>query len=118
AADFYISGSHSEGSGYALVEAMTCGCIPVVTDIPPFRKITDDGQYGLLFQPGDQFDLLEKLSRTIEINKMDLSDKIREYSRQHLSCNAISNQITALCRMLVGEKIHQPNDRVSHEVRS
>jgi len=34
AADFYISGSHSEGGSYALLEAMACGCIPIVTSIP------------------------------------------------------------------------------------
>jgi glycosyltransferase involved in cell wall biosynthesis len=39
AADVFISGSHSEGSGYALIEAMSAGVIPVVTDIPSFRAI-------------------------------------------------------------------------------
>jgi len=106
ASDFFISGSHSEGSGYALVEAMTCGCIPVVTDIPPFRKITGNGRYGFLFQPGDQLDLLEKLSGTREIDRKAFSEKIKEYSRQELSCSAISNQITALSTMLVREKAH------------
>src|SRR6185436_10998463 len=34
AADFYISASHSEGGSYALMEAMACGCIPILTAIP------------------------------------------------------------------------------------
>src|SRR5206468_4276990 len=47
AADFFISGSHSEAAGYALVEAMACGCIPIVTNIPSFNNITEDGKYGI-----------------------------------------------------------------------
>lgn len=37
AADVFIQGSHREGSGYSLMEAMACGLSPVVTDIPSFR---------------------------------------------------------------------------------
>ena len=41
ACDFFILGSHKEGSGYALLEAMHAGCIPLVTNIPSFKKIID-----------------------------------------------------------------------------
>ena len=51
AADGYVSGSHREGSGFALIESMSCGCVPIVTDIPSFRKIS--GKYGFLWRPGD-----------------------------------------------------------------
>jgi len=30
AADVFVSGSHSEGSGYALIEAMSAGVVPVI----------------------------------------------------------------------------------------
>ena len=42
AADVFVSGSHYEGSGYALIEAMSAGVVPVVTDIPSFRAIAGD----------------------------------------------------------------------------
>jgi glycosyltransferase involved in cell wall biosynthesis len=51
AADVLVSGSHSEGSGYALIEAMSAGVIPVVTDIPPHRVIA--GECGARWPPGD-----------------------------------------------------------------
>jgi len=40
AADIFVVGSHHEGSGYALMEALACGAMPVVTDIPAFRILT------------------------------------------------------------------------------
>lgn len=51
AADIFISGSHNEGSGYALIEALSSGVTPVVTDIPPFRAIA--GHCGTRFAAGD-----------------------------------------------------------------
>lgn len=51
AADVFISGSHFEGSGYALIEAMSAGAVPVVTDIPSFRAIV--GACGARWPPGD-----------------------------------------------------------------
>ena len=53
AADLFVLGSHHEGSGYALLEAMACGAVPVVTDIPSFRAMTGDGAVGGLWRPGD-----------------------------------------------------------------
>ena len=37
ASDLFVLGSHREGSGYSLIEALACGLPPVVTDIPSFR---------------------------------------------------------------------------------
>jgi glycosyltransferase involved in cell wall biosynthesis len=49
----FVSGSHAEGSGYALLEALACGLVPVVTDIPSFRALTGDGRIGRLWPCGD-----------------------------------------------------------------
>ncbi len=61
AADGYVSGSHREGSGFALIESMSCGCVPIVTDIPSFRKIS--GKYGFLWKAGDAATLCAALDR-------------------------------------------------------
>jgi glycosyltransferase involved in cell wall biosynthesis len=62
AADVFVSGSHSEGSGYALIEAMSAGVAPVVTDIPSFRAIT--GGDSRRWQPGNAGDFARVLLET------------------------------------------------------
>jgi glycosyltransferase involved in cell wall biosynthesis len=59
AADVFVSGSHSEGSGYALIEAMSAGLVPVVTNIPSFRAIA--GDVGARWAPGDAADFARVL---------------------------------------------------------
>ena len=53
AADLFVLGSHHEGSGYALMEALACGTAPVVTNIPTFRLLTQGGALGALWTPAD-----------------------------------------------------------------
>jgi glycosyltransferase involved in cell wall biosynthesis len=53
AADLFVLGSHHESSGYALIEALACGVVPIVTDIPSFRALTANGALGALWPVGD-----------------------------------------------------------------
>jgi glycosyltransferase involved in cell wall biosynthesis len=100
-ADFYISGSHSEGSGYALVEAMACGCIPVVTAIPSFKTITGDGEYGILFEPGNIEDLYKKLLGLEALDKEKYSRMVHAYAAKNLSYKAVADQIYQLSVSLI-----------------
>jgi glycosyltransferase involved in cell wall biosynthesis len=61
AADLFVSGSRSEGCGYALLEALACGVTPVVTDIPAFRALTGAGRVGHLWPCGDAAQLAAAL---------------------------------------------------------
>ncbi len=65
AADVFVSGSHSEGSGYALIEAMSAGVVPVVTDIPSFRAIVGDDRSR--WAPGDAADCARVLLEDVRV---------------------------------------------------
>lgn len=93
AADYFILGSHDEGSGYALCEAMACGCVPVVTAIPSFKAMLDNGACGYLFEPGNSEDLYQKLLALDLKDKDVISKKVLEKFERDLSFRAIGKSI-------------------------
>ena len=92
-ADFIISGSHYEGSGVAVCEAMSCGCIPVITNIISFRKMTGPGKCGLLYEPGNEEELLEALLKTSGMNIEEERAKVLQQFNEELSFDAIGQKI-------------------------
>lgn len=101
AADYFVAGSFMEGSGYALVEAMACGCIPVVTQIPSFRKITDNGRYGILYEPGNEDDLLTNLLKLDTFRQTLTRADIVRYATETLSYQAIADQLLSLSKKIL-----------------
>ena len=49
----YASMSEHEGFGIAAVEAMSAGLLPILSDIPPFRRLVERTRMGVLIDPGD-----------------------------------------------------------------
>lgn len=93
AADFIVSGSHYEGGGIAVCEAMSCGCIPVVTDIISFRKMTGPGKCGLIYQPGNDKELLLTLLKTKNMDIEKERTKVLQQFKEELSFEAIGRKI-------------------------
>lgn len=89
-ADYFVLGSHYEGSGYSLCECMACGVVPIVTDIPSFKTITNNGQIGGLWECGNAESLYkigkEVLKRPLEI----VSKKALIFFSTNLSYSAIA----------------------------
>jgi glycosyltransferase involved in cell wall biosynthesis len=100
AADFFISASHKEGSGYAMIEAMSCGCIPIVTEIPSFKKITDDGKFGFLFEPGNPEGLFNILLNSKNIERETLTKSIVNHFNNSLSFRSIADKLFSICERL------------------
>ena len=92
-ADFFVSGSYYEGSGTAVCEAMSCGCVPVVTDIAAFRMITDNGRCGLLYEAGNEAALLAALQKAINMDIREKQKASLEYFKSNLSFEAIGHKI-------------------------
>ncbi|HEX8037698.1 MAG TPA: glycosyltransferase family 4 protein, partial [Chryseosolibacter sp.] len=92
-ADFFISGSHYEGSGIAACEAMSCGCIPVLTDIPSFRMMTGQGKVGLLYEAGNEDALLQALVKSLTVEREGAREKVLRWFRNELSFEAIAEKL-------------------------
>ena len=89
-ADFIVSGSHYEGSGTAVCEAMSCGCIPILTDIFSFQMISDNGRCGLLYEAGNEQALISAFLKTTKMNLGEERNKTLEQFRKKLSFEAIA----------------------------
>ena len=92
-ADIFISGSYYEGAGTAVCEAMSCGCMPLVTDINSFRMMTDNGRCGLLYEAGNEAALLSALIQTQQMDIIQKQKASLEYFRSNLSFDAIARRI-------------------------
>ena len=63
--DIYVSSSLSDAMSVSKLEAMACGLIPVVSDIPANQEIIKDGENGFIFKNNPE-DLSNKLISCIE----------------------------------------------------
>lgn len=100
AASFFISGSHYEGGGIAPCEAMSCGCIPVLTDIISFRRMTGPGKCGLLYEAGNAEQLFSTLLKTKELAiEIEKQKALRQFTDE-LSFQAIAKKITKVINSL------------------
>jgi glycosyltransferase involved in cell wall biosynthesis len=95
AADMFVLGSHREGSGYALIEAVACGAVPVVTDIPSFRALTADGTLGALWPPGDAAALAVALAEMGRRDRAPLRESLIAFFERELSWAAIGRKALA-----------------------
>lgn len=90
--DFIISTSQFEAGGVSVCEAMSCGCIPVLSNIPSFVAMTEN-QCGIIFDVGECRSLLLALYKSIIINKESERKKTLQRFELHLSFKAIARQI-------------------------
>ena len=95
-ANFIISGSHYEGSGISVLEAMSCGCIPILTNIASFRRMTGPGICGLLFEPGNADSLVDALRKTEQMDREKERSKTIQRFQNEFSFEAIAGKINAL----------------------
>lgn len=99
-AAFVISTSRYEGSGTAVCEAMSCGCIPILTDIPSFRMMTNHASVGFLFEAGNEDALKKALEKSAAVNIEEEREKVLDQYERVLSFNAISAKMVAVINQL------------------
>jgi alpha-1,3-mannosyltransferase len=90
-ASFFVCLSRYEGFGMAAVEAMSAGLLPVLSDIPPFRRLCEDASIGVLVTPENS----HEIARILEANVLDdaanrfrrawLRDTVRRYDWEQVA---------------------------------
>ncbi|MDH3269443.1 MAG: glycosyltransferase family 4 protein, partial [Ignavibacteria bacterium] len=100
-ADYFVIGSHYEGSGYSLVEAMSCGVVPIVTDIPAFRMITCRGQIGAIWKCGDSESFYINAKEIINKPLEAESKKTLDLFYENLSHQAIAKKAKIFYECLI-----------------
>lgn len=66
-ADIFVHpATWAEAFGFAVAEAMSCGCAVVAASVGAMPELIEDGTSGLLFAPGDPDALAAQLNRLIE----------------------------------------------------
>ena len=102
AADVFVSGSHFEGTGYALVEAMSARLVPVVTDIPSFRVVAGDS--GALWPPGDAAGCAGALLRVASSGLPEQRERVTAQYVRVLRWDAIAKRTVDAYQELVHAK--------------
>lgn len=72
-----VSITTHDGTPNTLLEALACGCFPVVGDIESLREWIENGVNGLLVNPGDSKALAQAILTALERNDL------RESARRH-----------------------------------
>jgi glycosyltransferase involved in cell wall biosynthesis len=103
-ADFFVQGSHKESGGIALADALACGVIPVVTDIPSFRVMTDNGRIGALWPVGDSQAFAESFLSLVHSPIDQLSRATRKHFENTFSFERIGEQASVFYKKVTDQK--------------
>jgi glycosyltransferase involved in cell wall biosynthesis len=104
AADLFVVGSHHEGSGYSLIEALACGVTPAVTDIPTFRLLTGGGAVGALWRPGDAGGCARAMIAAASRDPDGERARVRAHFAGSFSWPAIGRRAVAIYRAVVAAR--------------
>ena len=85
-ANFYISTPTTEGVSSSLFEAMACGCLPIVSDLPGNRSWIQQKVNGILVTIENEFNLAEEIEWAFHNN--DFAKKAIFQNRKFVEENA------------------------------
>lgn len=93
-ADILLQASRREFSGCALLDAMACGVVPVISDLPSFRMIA--GRHGAYFPAGDACALADAAISIPSDGLAARSVGIRDHFERELSFAAMAGELEAI----------------------
>jgi glycosyltransferase involved in cell wall biosynthesis len=83
-ARIYISVSHSDGTPLSVFEAMACGTVPIVSDIPANREWISEGENGFYVDKNSPQDIAKKILDVLSMDN-EVFDKIAHKNSELIS---------------------------------
>jgi len=80
-ANVYVLASSSEGMPFSVMEAMSCGCVCICTDVGGLSEIINDSINGYLTQPHEPHLMANKIGDIMTLSELQLhliNDKARQ----------------------------------------
>jgi glycosyltransferase involved in cell wall biosynthesis len=99
----FVLPSRREGVSVALLEAMSAGCLCVVSDIPDNKELVQHMDDGLTFRLNDEEDLAKKISWAISQSPSTLAPmtaKARELVERKHSSRTVGNNLNLIISRL------------------
>jgi glycosyltransferase involved in cell wall biosynthesis len=93
-----VPGRVVEYSGFVPLEAMACGVVPVLTDLPSFRAMTANGRFGVLFEAGDDAGLARRVLALDRRSIAAMGAEIRAHFEENLSFRALASRLEGVYR--------------------
>ena len=92
-----MSASKKEGLPFNIMESLGCGKITLASDVKGHRDLIEDGKSGILYQPEDITDFINKVKA---IHKGEISiDPEDAISRYNIYSKALQDQRLRLRRL-------------------
>ena len=105
AADFFVHTSRREHGSNVLVEALSCGAIPVVSNIPSLSAMAARVEPAVLFEVGDHDSLARQVLK-IPLEDIDeLSRQVESAFNMYLSYPVLASKYDATFERITGRKI-------------
>ncbi len=102
-ADLLIMLSKKEALGIAAVEAMACGCVPVVADDAGLKEVVTDQVDGFVVNGNDRPKVVETIGRAMKMVNTGQIDHLRSKGRCAVERNFdIRNQIEQYQKTIIG----------------
>ena len=103
--DLFVSTSYGEGLPIATLEAMTCGCPVLLSDIPPHREIADGTDFIRLLQPDDVAGFAREIKRFKDMpadERTNIGQKCRELVKERFSLTAMHKGYEEIYAQVLG----------------
>lgn len=100
----FVYPSHFEGFGLPVLEAMSCGTPPIVSNISSLPEIMDDA--GLLFPPNHQIAFIQQIRQILEDKSLrkDLSNKALKRATE-FSWEKTAKETLGIFEALINKKV-------------